>query len=308
MDIKQYSRDSNAISIGHFAVELLAFPGTGRVMGVTSKGFFILTKSDRVLFISTDLLFGPIHIVINVLPEEVKVRLMGAMVNYSPDELFFNNLSFRIDLENGKVWQPQALPIEIQSAPEREHQINLIMDALVQSGRGSTFLPLLIPMVSRNNEPVSSDDWLNQSKYTIVDLRQAVCENKPGEAAKLMDPWLGYGPGLTPSGDDFIWGFLAALNRWKAVVCPQFEVEPLNISILYQAQKNTSSLSATLIECAAHGWADEKMLSVLDNLFTGEESVTETVEKVLSYGSSSGVDAFAGMVTAIQTCTYLLSR
>jgi hypothetical protein len=299
MDLKNYSPDSHAVSIGNFAVELLAVPGKGRVMGVTSKGFFLLNGNNRVLFIGTDGLFGPIHIVLNVLPERVKTGLMGAMVDYSPEDLIFKNLGFRINLENAKIWQPPVLPNEILSVPERENQINLIIDALVLSGRESTFLPLLKWMAARSHKSDSPDLWLNQSMQTLVDLRRAVRENKPGEVAKLLDPWLGYGPGLTPSGDDFIWGFLAALNRWKAVICPQFEVEPLNESIISRAQKNTSSLSATLIECATYGWADEKMLSVLDNLFACQWSLKETVEKILAYGSSSGVEAFAGMIAMV---------
>ncbi len=300
MDLKNYTPDFHAVSIGNFAVELLAVPGNGRVLGVTSRGFFLLTGNNRVLFISTDGLFGPVHIVLNVLPEEVKAGLMGAMVDYSPEEFFFKNRGFRINLENAKIWQPPSIPSEILSVPERENQINLITDALALSGRESTFLPLLKWMAARSHKSDSPDHWLNQSIQTLMDLRQAVRENKPGEAVKLLDPWLGYGSGLTPSGDDFIWGFLAALNRWKAVICPHFEVTHLNDFILKSAQKKTSSLSATLIECSTHGWADENMLSVLDHLFTGLGSVKETVEKILAYGSSSGVDALAGLVAAVK--------
>jgi hypothetical protein len=301
MDLKYYTLDSHAVSIGNFAADLLAVPGKGRIMGVTSKGFFILTESNRVLFISTDPLFGPVHIVLNVLPEKIKAGLMGATVDYSPDELFFQNLGFRINLENAKIWQPPPLPNKFLSVLERDHQISLITDALVRSGRESTFLPLLKWMVAQNRHPGFPDDRLNQDMHPGVDLRQAFRENEPGKAAKLLDPWLGYGPGLTPSGDDFIWGFLAALNRWKAMICPQFEVTTINEFILINAQQKTSYLSATLIECATHGWADEKMLSVLDHLFTGQGSVKETVEKILAYGSSSGVDAFAGMVAVVES-------
>ena len=299
MDLKNFTFDSYAISIGNFAVELLAVPGRGRVMGVTSRGFFLLTGSDRVLFISTDPLFGPVHIIINVLPEKVKAGLMGAVVDYSPDELFFQNIDFHINLKNTKLWKPPILSIVVLSPLEREHQINLITDALVHSDRESTFLSLLQWMVAKNHQHDPLDLRLNQRIQTVLDLQQAVHGNEPGEAAKLLHSWIGFGPGLTPSGDDFIWGFLAALNRWKSVLCPQFKVGLLNESILSLAQKKTTSLSATLIECAVHGWADENMLAVLNRLFSGQGSVKETVEIILAYGSSSGVDAFAGMVVAV---------
>jgi hypothetical protein len=301
MDLKKSTPDSHAVSVGNFAVELLAVPGNGRVLGVTSRGFFLLTGNSRVLFIGADWLFGPAHIVLNVLPEEVKAGLMGAVVDYSPNELIFQNLGFQINLKNAKIWQLPPLPVANLTQAERELQINLITNALVLSGRESRFLPLLKWMAARSPEPDYSDHQLTQFIQTVVNLRQAIRKNKPGKAVIHLDKLLGYGPGLTPSGDDFIWGFLASLNRWKIVICPQFEARSLNESILLRAQKKTSSLSATLIECATRGWMDENMLSVLDTLFTGQGSVKETVEKILAYGSSSGMDALAGMVTVVNS-------
>jgi hypothetical protein len=76
----------------------------------------------------------------------------------------------------------------------------------------------------------------------------------------------------------------------------------LNECLFSQAQKKTSPQKITFIECATHGWADANMLAVLDCLITGEGSVENTVEKILTYGSSSGVDAFAGMALAAWPC------
>jgi hypothetical protein len=298
-DLKKNIFAINAVSIGNFAHDLLAQPGKGRVMGVTSRGFFFLTASNRVLFISADLLPGPVLIILTVLPEETKSGLMGAEGEYSPDKLFIPKTGFQINLKNAKVWQPPALPIWVQSVPERNHQIKSIIDEILKSGREATFLPLLKWLVSRNPQRKSSGKLRNEFVQKTMDLQQSVRDNVPTETARILDSWLGFGPGLTPSGDDFVWGFLLTLNRWHAVLCPQFEVRRLNDFLLPQAQQKTSSLSATLIECAAHGWADANMLSVLDRLFTGEGKMNDVVEKILAYGSSSGVDAFSGMVAAI---------
>jgi hypothetical protein len=74
----------------------------------------------------------------------------------------------------------------------------------------------------------------------------------------------------------------------------------LNECLFSQAQKKTSPQKITFIECATHGWADANMLAVLDCLITGERNTDDMVEKILAYGSSSGVDAFAGMLVAIK--------
>ena len=300
MNLKKNILDSNAVSIGKFAIALLAQPGKGRVMGVTSRGFFLLTRSDRVLFLTADLLQGPLNLILTALPEAVKARLMGTEVECSPDKLYFPQTCFRINLKDAKTWQPPELPKKIKSAQERNGQIKSVAHAILKSEREATFLPLLKWIVTPNLHPKPSDYQFTEFIQKAVDLQWHIHENESTEAGRILDSFLGYGPGLTPSGDDFVWGFLAALNRWQAVLCPQFVIGRLNEIILSDAKKKTSFLSATLIECATHGWADANMLKVLDCLFSGEGSMDEMAEKILAYGSSSGVDAFAGMLAAIK--------
>lgn len=269
-------------------------------MGVTSRGFFLLTETKQVLFLTADSLPGPINLILTALPETVKAGLMGAEVECSPDTLNFFQNSFQINLKDAETWQPPELPKKVQSAQERNRQIKSVVHAILKSGREAEFLPILKSLVSPNLKSEFSNHQVAEFIQKAVGLQRHIRDNKPTEAGRILDSFLGYGRGLTPSGDDFIWGFLAALNRWQAVLCPQFEVGQLNEMILSVAHQKTTFLSATLIECAAHGWADANMLMVLDCLFTGEGSVVDMVEKILAYGSSSGVDAFTGMLMAIK--------
>ena len=224
---------------------------------------------------------------------------MDAEVECSPDKLYFPQAGFQINLKNAEVWQPPELPQKIQSAQERQRQIMLIIHEILGSKREATFLPFLDWMVTRSQPLIAPDHPIPEHIQTLMDLQCSVWENEPAEAGRILDSFLGYGPGLTPSGDDFIWGFLITLNRWQALLCPKFDVGELNEIVLAVVLQKTSSLSATLIECATHGWADANMLVVLDLLFTGQGWMNDLVEKVLDYGHSSGVDAFAGMAAAI---------
>jgi hypothetical protein len=61
----------------------------------------------------------------------------------------------------------------------------------------------------------------------------------------------------------------------------------------------TTTLSANLIEIAAEGEADERLILALDSVFTGDPSPEKTAEMLISYGSSSGMDAFAGLALAV---------
>jgi hypothetical protein len=106
---------------------------------------------------------------------------------------------------------------------------------------------------------------------------------------------LGRGPGLTPAGDDLALGFLLGLNRWGDQLCPHLPPEPINQALTEAARHTTTALSASLIECAARGLADERLMAALDGLVTGNLGEGRIVDHFLGWGHTSGAAAMEGM-------------
>jgi hypothetical protein len=73
----------------------------------------------------------------------------------------------------------------------------------------------------------------------------------------------------------------------------------LNRAVIEAAYRVTTTISANLIECAADGQGDERLVTVADGIVTGRPAIEECVECVLEWGSSSGLDALAGMAIAL---------
>jgi hypothetical protein len=116
---------------------------------------------------------------------------------------------------------------------------------------------------------------------------------------RLLSTFLGSGPGLTPSADDFILGLLLALNRWRIPPWETSDLHTFNFHLVEAAYKKTTTLSSNLIECASGGWANERLINALDWLVTGVASEPDVIDHMLDWGNSSGVDAFTGMVTSL---------
>ncbi len=135
----------------------------------------------------------------------------------------------------------------------------------------------------------------------IQAFQKAFSSKNTDKAIAAILPFIGEGQGLTPSGDDFICGVLLILNRWKAVLQPGIDLKRFNSRIIDHALANTTALSANLIELAAKGQADERLIGVVDYLFTGVSSTDDMRAALLSYGSSSGLDTFSGMITILLT-------
>ena len=73
----------------------------------------------------------------------------------------------------------------------------------------------------------------------------------------------------------------------------------MNRAVIEAAYRATTTISANLIECAAAGQGDERLITVVDGIATGSASIDECVECVLDWGSSSGIDALVGMAIAV---------
>ncbi|MEK7786367.1 MAG: DUF2877 domain-containing protein, partial [Chloroflexota bacterium] len=103
----------------------------------------------------------------------------------------------------------------------------------------------------------------------------------------------------TPSGDDVVAGLLLALDRWRPVLWPGGDLGRLNALVVEAAYKATTTLSANLIECAAQGESDERLVTALDSIVTGQPAASECAPLLLGWGNSSGADALVGMTLAL---------
>jgi hypothetical protein len=101
---------------------------------------------------------------------------------------------------------------------------------------------------------------------------------------------IGLGPGLTPSGDDYLGGLLIALRALERR--PQAQalgrwLEP--------RLKRTSAISAAHLAAAAAGEGHEALHAALDALASRGANWPQTIDRVSSVGHVSGWDALAGI-------------
>ena len=100
----------------------------------------------------------------------------------------------------------------------------------------------------------------------------------------------GLGPGLTPSGDDFLCGVFAAFRGIGAWYHPAM---PDLLHQLTHIENRTHPLSAAFITCAAEGYFSQAIL----NFFNRDQSIFNsltTVKEFRKIGHSSGIGIIAG--------------
>lgn len=134
--------------------------------------------------------------------------------------------------------------------------------------------------------------------HDIHNLYAVLRSSDETQIVEHLKGFLGLGSGLTPSGDDLVSGILLTCNRYEDRLSLPFDLNSINREIILLAYQKTSLLSANLIEAAALGMADERLILALDGMLSGTLDPASCANLFLSWGNSSGGDALLGMALA----------
>jgi hypothetical protein len=285
--------------VGSTAHQLLAHAQEASVWGVTSRGLFLHLSIEPgwVIFISTESFAGPLTLNSSPLPALFKTLKPGMPVFVRSGNLYFPAQDLILSADKAVVWSPPSplipSPDQILSIPQRieslYHQITNLRPEL----NASHLLDAHPGSASARLAP--QQFGLNSS--SLLETVQALLIQGPS-ISSLLESFLGFGPGLTPAGDDLVLGFLLTINRWEEVLHIGCSPQELNPILRMASYRKTNTLSANLIECASLGYADERLIQALDGIITGEPGLDVCASHLLGWGNSSGANALAGIALA----------
>jgi hypothetical protein len=242
---------------GRVAREVLA-GGAGEVCAVFRRSFYLRVGENRFACIGdASLGRGPLNVLVSGFEEAA----LGARVEVS----FEKALSWSASLPSGRV-RPNLRALRAS------------LDGHVpEEGLGCTILGI--------------DNALSvhaQAALEAIDLWLA--GNALGHVAEAL---IGLGPGLTPSGDDYLGGVLIGL-RWLG---RGGQADSLWRWLEPRLAGRTSAISAAHLAAAAQGEAHEALHDVLSDLSAWQvPDLLPNLGRLDAVGHSSGWDALAGAV------------
>ncbi len=274
-------------TLGIWAHQYLAQKRSACILGVTSEGVFLQTQNGEIIFLTDKSYRGPLTVNLQNKINFKECFSIGEEMTILRDRLVFAKCQV-IYQDKTLVWTPY--PVEF--AEDGLHQALGRGIALVKSLIGvykeGLYFPFLDQLATDFSEITKDSLW--------TFLPEVELPNFPGN--QLLR-YLGLGNGLTPAGDDFLVGFLLAQYFLNKVFPSSASFEDLKTCILAEAKKQTTALSTAMLNCALEGTADERLLACLSWIAEGKPPVEKVRAGILSYGSSSGVDTLAGMLTAV---------
>jgi hypothetical protein len=162
---------------------------------------------------------------------------------------------------------------------QRLRHAEIIADDLFQ-------LEVCSPLSQRMSRPVMQ--LINSvEQFDIQGLTQA--------AEKLI----GLGPGVTPSGDDILIGFLAGL--WSTAGQNQIRLSFVRLlgNEIIRIAKLTSEISRTYLYHAAQGRFSSSLSRVVEAIATGT-NLEPVTREALQVGHSSGMDSVTGLLIGLR--------
>ena len=189
--------------------------------------------------------------------------------------------TFKIDLRDAAVWNPRlpALPMSFHPTP-----------AIIRGLEPYTLWP---PPAPRHTIARRIARRLHTAAHA---LQQGLRTTQAVDASPIA-ALAGLGPGLTPAGDDYLLGVLAALH-----LTHRHDRAPLIAKI---AVPQTSTLSAAFLHAAAEGLFAEGWHNLTKGLNAyNPVLVAEAADGLAQTGASSGRDAMAGFTHALRSLTW----
>jgi hypothetical protein len=132
--------------------------------------------------------------------------------------------------------------------------------------------------------------FFNELSYSIRSISESTQKRDLMKLSNQLSGIVGLGNGFTPSGDDFIVGFLFCLNR--ILLCTNHK------DAKFVIMGNTNWASKKFIDYSQNDIVIEPLEMFVNFLLSGENETKFPLMDLIQVGKSSGIDASIGAIIA----------
>jgi hypothetical protein len=206
-----------------------------------------------------------------------------------------------LDSANASRWRPRPIATgeiaRLAELPGRVRALASALDCAHAPGLGR-FIPLIVRGETECvNAPL--DAVLLRAKPLVLDAADAFRNSDRERAAVCIDALVGFGAGLTPSGDDFLGGLLFGAKVLRTAYPSSFFLDVAVSAGTYRAR--THPISWTLLDDHMRGHAVAPLHAIVNGILAGAstESISPVVLQLVRVGHSSGWDTLAGLFAGL---------
>jgi hypothetical protein len=216
----------------------------------------------------------------------------GDKIYLNDDRLEIPSLSLLIPFSRSYIWDPEEWPESHKSS-------------ISNLWKNAEFIRKVLFDVDEERILSFPGEFKILFQNRIASLRYAVKENSLSKVIDAIAHLIGFGPGLTPSGDDFMVGFISSyhyLKKSKFILSINMNDFVEQILLLYK--NKTTFISEMMIYEACKGRFFKPIVELMRNLFfSDQKNSLVSAYRLTKIGSSSGMDILRGIICGIELYT-----
>jgi len=244
----------------------------GEAVEVFENTVYLKTDHDDLICLTSKDVKAPMNLNLNTSVDFLKLDCISKKVIRTPTGLKLKTIVF--DTKNSKIY-PTTKDYKMKNGLQNRilfvvHEINLL-DTL-----GS---------ILDNHSP-----FFNELSYSIRIISESTQKHDLIKLSNQLSSIVGLGNGFTPSGDDFIVGFLFCLKR--------ILLHTNHKSTKFVIIGNTNWASKKFIDYSQNGIVIEPLEMFINFLLSGENETEFPLMDLIQVGKSSGIDACIGVIIA----------
>lgn len=289
----------------------------GRVHSVFNNACNIETKYSLITLLSRDKYMAPMSVIVNI-SEQVNFNKLNISQNlnfvFNVNGILCPEIDIFIELNDVKRWFSGVV---IKSSPLSEkdilENIKIMEDKLNLYGKLNGLGPLVNMMGSEIKDLKLSafQTHCSDKRFEFIKLRfmrfvHAFLECDVKNIAEAAEKVIGFGPGLTPSMDDFISGLMVSIiylaNYYNL---DTLKVYDFNKELISKSINRTTKVSSEMLRHSCSGETNEAvrelMLAILYE--QNREEIIRVIKKAISFGETSGTDTTLGIYTGCKILT-----
>lgn len=304
----------NAILIDR---ELKAYLNAYKKLNLTVHSVFkeainlVDEKGELITLLTANRDIGPMGVLVSQNSRNFTKIVPGERVEKRISTLFFKSSKVTLNYTNAKEWDRclgncQCNLSEEVLVPKRSQVRKVLLDR----GEATGLLPLICALerykgVKDKCVAIENNTYSEFIQDVFLELVKLLDQDDFEGVVSILPKFIGFGPGLTPSTDDFLSGVLLT----KRAECifdnrPVDALDMLALKVYENACGRTTKVSESMLKHVAQGRATENQIQLIEAIFSPESnSIEGCTRRVLMNGATSGSDFVLGVY-----CSLLLHK
>ena len=288
----------------------------GNISSVYKCLFTVITEEDDLIyFLNNKKYIAPMSVVLEDIGSFKDLNLtQDTNFIFKKYKITIDSHKIEIEIDNCLPWDASpSLPSKETSEEIIKNNLLTLEEGIFKHGKHEGIAPLIFNIGEYIEElkPLSEMN-IHNNLYSsfisnrIIEFIFEIVDKDIGNISNTVKEFIGFGPGVTPSSDDFLCGFMNSLVYIGMYYNLDLEkIYELNKDMISKVEINKEEISHDLIISSAEGKAQKMIINLIHSVMYEEdrEEVCQSIREAISFGDMSGTDMVCGIYLGIRLVT-----